>query len=351
MAKYYRRKEDGLYETSRKLPNGKRQVFRGKTCKEVDDKILAFQLEQDYGREFSAVADDWWESLESVVAPSTVASYKAYFDRAEDYFGEIRIGKIDVQQLQRFITGEAKKGYKYGTINQQIVVLNQIFQYAFRCGEIKHNPAKAIERPRHLERGVRPPLTLDQQKVVQNYRGEYSLMPLMLLYTGMRIGELMALEWKDVDFKAGVIHITKKLNYSPRSSGTLENYLKSKNGKRDIPLFGPLRDILPKNRIGPLFCRPDGTHFARHHKDQFWAAFCRDAGLADSDGKPVIQPHQMRHCFATICYEADIDIKTVAGWMGDTEDVVSKIYQALRPHQEQKGIEQINSYFEEMEEA
>lgn len=79
MAKYYQR-PDGLYETSRKI-NGKRVVFRARTCREVDQKILAYQEDRTSGRPFPVVADEWLAMREPDVAHATYLLYRNSVER------------------------------------------------------------------------------------------------------------------------------------------------------------------------------------------------------------------------------------------------------------------------------
>lgn len=74
----------------------------------------------------------------------------------------------------------------------------------------------------------------------------------LLLYTGCRRGEALALMYRDIDRKTGVIHIDKKVNYAT-GKPVLENHLKSENGLRDIPLLPPLAAALPKTGSGCCF--------------------------------------------------------------------------------------------------
>lgn len=119
--------------------------------------------------------------------------------------------------------------------------------------------------------------------------------------------------------------------------------LKSKNGKRDIPLLAPLAAVLPRNRIGAIF--PGGNKYGlmtAYQCELLWEAYQKGIGCLDD-----ITPHCFRHSFATLCCEAGIDPKTAAAFLGDTEAVTQGVYQELRLHHNIRGVDLLNAYLSE----
>lgn len=335
-AKYYRRK-DLLYETSRTI-NGKRIMFRGKTCREVDRKILEYQEKKEKGRTFHEVAKEWYNSKESEISAGTLMNYNVHYNRAVAYFtGYIK--DITARDVKNFLLRFEREGYVSGYVRMQRSVLAQIFAYAVVAGDLEYSPAAEVKPSRNLPQGERHALTVEQERAVEQYRGENWLLGMMLLYTGCRRGELYALTWRDIDYEAGVIHITKKISYSPNHRGTLEHHLKSKNGKRDIPLLAPLAAVLPRNRVGIIFSgsNADG-YMTAYEAGQLWKSYAEAVGLQG------ITPHCFRHSFATICYEAGVDSKAAAAFLGDTEAVTQGVYQELRNHHQIRGADLVNAY-------
>jgi len=352
-AKYYRRKEDGLYETSRTV-NGKRVKFRGRTCAEVDRKILEYNTEKKQGRKLPVIADEWYRLREGDISHSTFKVYGYAVDRIKAAFPQ-RAGEIKPLDVQRYITAFERKGYAKNTVTIEVAVLRQIFAHAVMQSDIDFNPAAEVRKGKNLPEKQRSALTEEQELKVETCRtGEWWLLGLMLLYTGCRRGELLALEWKDIDRTAGVIHITKKLNYAFGNTPKLENHLKSKNGERDIPLFRPLADALPRNRIGRIFTGGGGNYLTASQLNRVWKTYCHDAGLThwvyDENGNPeevpLVTPHCFRHSFATICYEAGLDPKDTASYVGDTEQTVRNVYTELRERHHASSADKVNAYLE-----
>lgn len=83
-AKYYQRK-DGLFETIKTI-NGKRVAFRGHSCREVDQKLLAYREETERGRRFPVVADEWEREHEKTVSEATRVAYRVIVRRLKEHF-------------------------------------------------------------------------------------------------------------------------------------------------------------------------------------------------------------------------------------------------------------------------
>lgn len=360
MAKYYKR-DDGLYEAIRTV-NGKRVAFRGKTCREVDRKILEYNTAEQRGRKFSKIADEWERQKETEVSESTRRVYSYAVKRLKEaftgYASDVR--PLDVQ---RYIRKFEAEGRSANSVQIELAVCKMIFAHAVISGDIDVSPAAEIKKKRGLPAKKREALTSEQEAAVkaagraQEARGW--LFGYLLLYTGMRRGEALALSYSDIDRKAGVIHVTKKLSYANGQRPIMEDHLKSANGRRDIPLLPPLADALPKDRIGLIFPGADGGFMRSSEIQTLWKGFCRDVGLnefiQDSTGALTetfpITPHCMRHSFATICYEAGLDPRQAAQILGDTPEVLDKVYTHLRDDQRRTAADLLTAHFDRIAEG
>ena len=356
MAKYHQRK-DGLFESIRTI-NGKRVAFRGKTCREVDRKILEYNKELQKGRKFSAIADEWEREHESSVSESTRRVYSYAVKRLKDEFKGLA---SDVRPLdvQRYIAAFEKQGRSANSVQIELAVCKMIFAHAVISGDIDVSPASEVRKSRGLPTKKREALTEEQEAAVKAagvaQDACWWLFGYLLLYTGMRRGEALALTYSDIDRKAGVIHVNKKLSYACGQFPKLDEHLKSKNGLRDIPLLPPLADALPKNRVGLVFPGEDGGFMRASEIQRNWRAYCRDIGLNEfqrtDDGKLLetfpITPHCFRHSFATICYEAGLDPRQAAQILGDTPEVLEGVYTHLRDGRRKTAAELLLAHFDE----
>lgn len=337
-AKYYRR-PDGLYETIRKI-DGKRVPFRGRTCAEVDRKMLEYTQEREKGRYVPAIVSEWLRTKEEAVkagdlAENSLKSYGLYAKRLSEAFKGVRASEVEPRDLKRYIRAMESEGYYGKTVGVNLSVIKQVFSHAVLMGDVAISPAVEIKKSRNLPAKERLPLTEAEERLVETYRGPDWMMGLILLYTGCRKGELLALEWQDIDRQNKVIHFTKKLDHQycpPKVDHRLKNMQ-----RRDAPLFDVLADVLPRNRLGPIFTNADGTHLTNGQYAKRWAAYRDAVGLGEH-----VTAHCFRHSYATICYEAGIDEKACAAFLGDTEEVTRGIYQKLRDRHHQISAEAVN---------
>ena len=136
-----------------------------------------------------------------------------------------------------------------------------------------------------------------------------------------------------------MIHITKKLNYTNRNVPTVDEFLKNGKG-RDIPLFPMLAELLPTHRLGKIFQNDKGEYLTNSQIVGMWKRYCEDVGLEG------VTPHCFRHSFSTICFEAGIDPKDAAAFLGDTEEIMRKVYTDLRDRRRADSAERVNAYLE-----
>lgn len=338
--KFYQR-PDGLFEAIRTI-NGKRVAFRGKTCREVEQKMMAYKEEAELGRTVEQVAQEWLDHRENAVSIGTITGYEACVKRIVGYIGKERIAQVKPIHCQRILEQLAQQGFKAGTLKLYKSVLLQMFRYAVIQGDIDISPATEIELPRGLPQKKREALTTEQIKQVTECRnGDWWLLGLALLWTGCRRGELMALRYEDIDRKNGVIHINKKINYSLAGQyGKLEHHTKTEAGMRDIPLFSPLADALPRDRIGLIFHDGNGNHLSAWAVNAAWRKYIEDAGLPEH-----ITPHYFRHTFATICYNAEVDPKQAAAILGHSnERITMELYTHLSAEKKAAAAVKIEEY-------
>lgn len=357
--KYYTR-PDGLKEAIRTI-NGKRVAFRGKSDREVDRKILEYREESERGWTFDHAADLWYAAKENEVKHATYRSYGNTMRRLQKRFGPQAIKEIMPDELNAYIRSFERQGYAKDTVQLEISVLKMVFDYAINHrteSGLAINPAGSLRKSKGLPSKKRQALTEEQEQLVRagarEKKGDWWLLGYFLMYSGCRRGEAFALTYQDIDRKRSVIKINKKVNYDGTNVPVLEGFTKSENGMREIPLMKPLADALPKNRIGLVFPSPEtGKHLTRYEVGKYWRGYCRDVGLTaiDEDGEigyPVT-PHCFRHSFATICYEAGVDARTAAAWLGDSVAVTEKVYVELRKSHENNAGSVLDQFVQERE--
>lgn len=347
--KFYQRK-DGLYEAIRTI-NGKRVAFRGRTEREVEQKMLDYKEKEERGKMFADVADEWEAEKEHEITEGSRVMYAREVRRAKDFF-DMPVKQMKPIDVKRYLAQMAKKGYSGSVVNAAITTVKQIMSYAVIQGYIEISPATEVRMPKGLPKKKRTALTEEQENIVRqsgiDRSAPFWLFPYLLLYTGLRRGEAAALTYADIDRKNMVIHVTKKVNYIHGQRPTLDNFLKSENGLRDVPLLPPLADALPKNAIGLVFSGKDGGYLKSGDIRTNWEKYCRAVGLVDDSGDKLeypVTPHCLRHSFATICFEAGLDPRSAAKFLGDDVATVEAVYTHLRAGKKESAADKLKKYF------
>ena len=144
---------DGLYEKGLTI-NGKRVRFRGRSEKEIMQKIAAYQEKEDRGSLFSDIAWAWYELKSEEIQPTTLKrAYKPLFERIVNHFDGKYIRQIKPMDIQRFLAEILT--YSQKSVNNHLSLVKQIFDYAVITGVIENNPAASAKVPKGLRKNKR----------------------------------------------------------------------------------------------------------------------------------------------------------------------------------------------------
>lgn len=321
-----KQRADGRY---RRIVNG--HAFYGRTEREVNRKILEFKEGVQRGKSFEEVALEWRDYAWSDLAAQTVKVYKAAYERAVEQFGKVPIKLIEAKDISLFLFRLGKQGYAQKTVANQRIVINQICSHAVTYGYIVANPCATAKLPKGLPKTKRYAASEEDELKVRMSNHPW-ILPRIALYTGMRKGEILALQWRDIDFENNVIHVTKSVAYESNTP-----YIKSPKteaGERIVPLLEPLKALLiqQEGNHSPdeyIISDDNGKHPLTNKRfDTLFKRYKVDVGIKCTT-------HQLRHSFATIAVEEGIDIKTLQSIMGHSSSLITlDTYAELR----QKGF-------------
>lgn len=319
------KRKDVLWQEQMTVMDGgrKRQkYFYGRTKKEVLQKIRDFQEDQERGPLFETVADEWWDMHEPTLAYNTTKPYRPAIRRAKERFGKTYIRQIKPTDVNRFLMDFVREQHAaQKTAKTQLMVINLICKYATANGYIPFNPARDISVPRGLSHETRDIASdLDIQRIKDSTNCTFGMFAYWILYTGLRRGELLALTWKDVDVKSRTIIVNKSvyhINNTPMLKAP-----KSTAGTRTVPLMDKLLEKIKPGR-GLVFPGPSGGHIKEMEFKRLWYAYAKESGVTCS-------PHQIRHAYATMLYENDIEVKDAQQLLGHayattTQDIYTHI--------------------------
>lgn len=330
-----KQRADGRY---RRTVNG--ISFYGKTEREVNRKILEYEERTLRGRTFEEVAKEWRGSTWDSLATQTVKVYKAAYRRAVDEFGARLIGTIESKDISLFLLRLGKAGYAQKTVANQRIVINQICAHAVTYGDVKINPCIAAKIPKGLAKTKRYAASeADEQKVRQTDHD--FILPRIALYTGMRKGEILALQWKDVDFEHDFIFVSKSIAYE--SNTPYVKSPKTESGTRLVPLLAPLKEILLTKKAAPddYIISDDGKKpLTNKRYDKLYNQFKEEVGIECT-------VHQLRHSFATIAVEEGLDIKHLQSIMGHSSSQITlDTYAELRMRGLRGAASKLNERYE-----
>lgn len=274
----------------------------------------------------------WLDEIQIFVKQSTYAKYEQIIYRhILSSFAEVNINKINNEAISEFIRDKMKNGRLDGngalsskTIQDIFTVLKQILNYASKKEYILPLSFD-IAKPKAEQKPFSVLTTKQQAKFVLYLRNHLSLETLgilICLFTGIRVGELCALKWSDLDLQNSILHINKTLQ---RIKNTDKNAVtktkiiidrpKSQKSIRDIPIPSFLWSII--NMYSQDYSKD--TYFLTGKENQFieprllqykFKVHLENAGLPD------MNIHALRHTFATRAVEEKFDIKTLSEILG-----------------------------------
>lgn len=318
------------------------KYFYGHTKSEVTKKIAAWSVEQQKGLKFSQTIDMWDDYRRELVERgkleyNTYSSNKSSVARLREQFGDYYIRKITPAMVDAYI--QSVDGAKR-TVQMRLDVLNMVFRFGIVKGHLDVNPCDAVGLPKGL---VSKKRTLPSDDVIAKVKAgrdiKFGLFAYFMLYSGLRRGELLALRWSDIDFDLEQIHVQRAMYWEVNQPRLKEP--KTDAGKRIVPLLIPLVECLnPPKRDGYIFASDDGGMMTQTVFRRRWNMYCREAGIAKATvtshvGKNGqlyrrvrytndLEPHQLRHAFATILFEADVSEQDAMDILGHSSIKVTK---------------------------
>lgn len=324
------KRKDGLWQEQMTVMDGGRirqKYFYGHSKKEVLEKINTYSVEEERGRLFGEVADEWWEMHEKTLTYGSQKPYKPALARAKEYFLKTPIRQIKSSDINRFLVKFIKENHAaQKTAKSQLMVLNLIMKYASANGYIQFNPARDISIPRGLPHEKREIASdEDIQRIKNSTDCTFGMFAYWVLFTGCRRGELLALTWEDVDIVDRTIQINKSVYF--KNSTPVVKSPKTEAGERVIPLMNKLLDkIVPGH--GPIFQSDCGKILTEKVFMRLWREYSKESGI-------TCTPHQIRHAYATMLFENDIAVKDAQALLGHaysttTQDVYTHIREARK---------------------
>lgn len=311
----------------------------GKTYAEAKQKLFVSRMAQVRDTEsktaqqsYKTILNDWLAMSRVHTKESTYARYLHLSNtHILPHLGDTTLNRLTTQTVERHISFLLSKGRMDGkgglapkTVSDILVIIKGSIDYA-RCSGYSVNcylDRLTVKTPQTEMRVLN---SEEQKKLLEMLLHETDLPKLgvlLSLYTGIRIGEICALKWENIDFTEGVLFVRETLQRiqnaeigSCKKTKVVITEPKSRKSIRDIPLPQFVLDIALTLRASPkayiLTGRTDRYMEPRSLQYTF-KKYTKEIGLSD------VNYHALRHTFATRCVELGFDIKTLSELLGHT---------------------------------
>lgn len=282
--------------------------------------------------------NNWLQNVQSnILKPSS-------YDRKEmtlenqvyPLIGDIYISQITFDDIQSMINELKKQNLSYSTIKKAYEAINGCFKYALIKGDINKNPCIGVTLPKNLKHRdgdikfyteQQIELLLKQSTIKYNngknkYRLGYGIQ--FLLYTGLRIGEALALTWDDIDLQSKTIRVSKNLkqvknrdnNEQGKYKIIIQDSTKTSSSSRIVPLNNKAIEALKHiqkitGKCTFVFSTETGNNISGRTYDSMFRKIQENCGFTEIYGV-----HALRHTFASLLFKKGVDVKTVSEILG-----------------------------------
>lgn len=340
------RRPDGRWQKSITI-NGQRKFFysTANTEKQAKKDIANQMLEYDTKlyrekHNFKELAEQMLEVREKIVSTSTLECYKHSLKHLSKFY-DMYMEDITPSMVQSVLNDMATKKYSQSAISKTKIVFGLVLDYAILKGLNINNYIRSIKVPRALRAKITAPEDAVIIKITNSKDVDFGDFALMLLYTGMRRGELVALQRRDVDLRSNSIHVWRSVEYLANQPN-LKDMPKTLNSIRDIPIPNDLKPIISKLCKG---LKPDDFIFGKEKPLTATMVNKRWKKYVEQIGCPDLNMHQLRHAYAKILYRAGVDVKTAQGLLGHADiKTTMNIYTDFSDDMVAKSIDKVNDF-------
>jgi len=296
---------------SRKIADA---VIAKRKAEIAENKFLDVRKEPDPVR-FYDFAKEYLQWSKANKKPSTYNRDLSLMRQLNREFETKAIQEITTWQIEKFKT-RRKEEVKPASVNRELALIKHMFTKAVEWDRVKESPVKKVKLLKGEVKRMRFLVPDEIQRLLSNCADHLKPIVTVALHTGMRKGELLGLQWDQVDFKQGIITLLDTKNHE----------------RRDIPMNETVKAILKAmERRGPyIFCNGDGEIFGTVRKS--FETALRKSGIKD------FRFHDLRHTFASNLVMEGVDIMTVKELMGHKTLNMTLRYAHLAPNHKTKAV-------------
>lgn len=359
-------RSDGRWAAEISLEDGRRKTLYGKTQEAVIQKLRQAQFEQKQGilatgpkQKLADHLTYWLEQVKKrYVRPATYVRYRRALNvHILPALGHLSLNKVTLRTIQQFYNRKLDEGQSISYVSMMRNILHQAFEHAVKERLIVVNPCHGASLPTRKDRDI-PLLTAEQaRQLLQAAQGTVlEAFIALAVMVGLRHGELLALQWQDIDFTQRTlsVHHSLTVDYDNRD---IIGDPKTKTSERVILLPRPGIDVLLAHRArqkedrlkaGPkwehndlVFSTSEGKRLQSSNvRRRFYRLLARI-------GLPRMHVHDLRHSASTLLRSMGVDLKVIQQILGHSKlDITANVYSHVLPTMQQEAVEKMEIMFE-----
>ena len=332
--------------------------------KEVNRQAILFEEQCKHGQtvtaaKFETFARDWFrDCAELRLKRLTLCSYHSMEKRIYAALGHIRIDRISPIDIQKFVSTLVHAGLAPDNVKNHVRLVSVILNYAVKKRIITFNPcvtvtypvAREVERDFYSKEEVRQMLALLKNE--DESKKPFAVFFTLAAFMGARKGELVGLEWKDIDFENSMISINRAYYYSSHEKTYYTDTPKTKTSRRSLKMPAHVMDTLKEYRewqdgqreicggswveTDRLFTKWNGEPMTPNAPSAYLTAFCKRTGMRK------VNVHSFRHFNASALIDGGVDVVAVQAALGhSTPATTMSIYSHAFDNAKTRAMEAI----------
>ena len=278
----------------------------------------------------------WLPVYKADVKPTTYNCYVSILSTALDKIGDKRLGDVTSDHISELLASLKNRSSSY--IHKTRILVRAVFQSAVDANYIRKNPCNASSvKPPKGTKGTHRAITEEERKLILTTPHRMQLPALIMLYCGLRRGEVLALEASDIH--DGTVTVNKAVSFN--SNRPVLDVPKTEAGRRTVPVPDVLKPHL-EQIDGYIAKSASGGMMSETSFQWAWESYMK--ALSAAAGHPVsIRPHDLRHSYCTMLRDAGVDMHQAIIWMGHADEkMILRIYDHPGTEREKEAKNRLN---------